>query len=155
MIKVNVITNYNNWFYYLRNPNKYIERKINKLNFKDKKFIKKIFFCTILLSESNEIKKLNKRFRKKNKTTDVLSFPFYKRTELQRKMKNEKEIYLGDIIINLNKIKNKKKIKNFKNEFDKLWIHGLLHLFGYDHKKDKDFLKMTRYEKKYFDIVNG
>ncbi len=80
MIKVNVITNYNNWFYYLRNPNKYIERKINKLNFKDKKFIKKNFFCTILLSESNEIKKLNKRFRKKNKTTDVLSFPFHKRT---------------------------------------------------------------------------
>ena len=155
MIKVNVITNNNNWFYYLRNPNKYIERKINKLNLKDKKFIKKKLFCTLLLSESSEIKKLNKKFRQKNKTTDVLSFPFHKKIDLQNKMKNEKEIYLGDIIINLNKIRNKKKIETFKFEFDKLWIHGLLHLFGYDHKKDKDFLKMARFEKKFFELING
>ena len=57
-------------------------------------------------------------------------------------------------IINLNKIKNKKVLKYFKFEFDRLWIHGLVHLLGHDHKKDKDFLKMRQIEKKYFDIVN-
>ena len=66
----------------------------------------------------------------------------------------EKEIYLGDIIINLNKIKNKKVLKNFKIEFDRLWIHGLLHLFGYDHIKGKDYLKMHQIEKKYFNLIN-
>ena len=97
---------------------------------------------------------LNKKFRKKNKTTDVLSFPFQTKLEFKKKIKREKEIYLGDIIINLNKIKNKKVLKYFKFEFDRLWIHGLVHLLGYDHKKDKDFLKMNQIEKKYFDVVN-
>ena len=65
-----------------------------------------------MLSENNEIKKLNKKFRKKNKTTDVLSFPFYNK-KLINKLKKKKEIYLGDIIINFNKIKNKKNKESF------------------------------------------
>ena len=92
--------------------------------------------------------------KKKNKTTDVLSFPFQTKRELKNILKKEKEIYLGDIIINLNKIKNKKVLKKFKFEFDRLWIHGLVHLLGHDHKKDKDFLKMSHIEKKYFNFVN-
>ena len=66
----------------------------------------------------------------------------------------KKEIYLGDIIINLNKIKNKNIKTSFNEEFDRLWIHGLVHLFGYKHKKDKDFKKMNRIEEKYFNLVN-
>ena len=77
MIKINVITNYLNWFDYIKNPNNYIDRKVKKLNFKNKKFKKNIIFCTLLLSSNKEIRKLNMKFRKKNKTTDVLSFPFY------------------------------------------------------------------------------
>ena len=56
-----------------------------------------------------------------------------------KKIKNKKEIYLGDIIINLNKVRNKKNKNSFIFEFDKLWVHGLVHLFGYDHKKNLDF----------------
>ena len=107
-----------------------------------------------MLSGEKEIKNLNKKFRNKNKATDVLSFPFYTKKELYKRLINEKEIYLGDIIINLSKIKNKKVIKKFKFEFDRLWIHGLVHLLGHDHRKDKDFLKMSKVEKKYFDTVN-
>ena len=70
-------------------------------------------------------------------------------------LKKEKEIYLGDIIINLNKIKNIKNPKNFQKAFDNLWIHGLVHLFGHDHKKEKDFQKMNKIEKKYFSLING
>ena len=154
MIKINVIINNIKWFNYIKNPNNYLNRKLNKLNLKDKTFKKKSIFCTLLLSNDKEIKLLNKKFRKKNKTTDVLSFPFQTKLEFKKKIKREKEIYLGDIIINLNKIKNKKVLKYFKVEFDRLWIHGLVHLLGHDHKKDKDFLKMRQIEKKYFDIVN-
>ena len=68
----------------------------------------------MLLSNTKEIKKLNSKFRKKNKSTDVLSFPFYNKKNLKKKIKNEKEIYLGDIIINLNKIRSKKNMKNFQ-----------------------------------------
>ena len=155
MIKINVITNYNKWFYYIKNPNNYVDRKIIKLNKKNKKFVKNKIFCTLLLSNNKEIKFLNKKFRKKNKETDVLSFPFYTKQELKKKLRKEKEIYLGDIIINLNKIKRGDNLKNFKIEFDRLWIHGLTHLLGLDHKKNKDFLKMDRMEKKYFNFING
>ena len=155
MIKINVITNDINWLNYIKNPNSYLDRKIKKINLKDKKFIKNKIFCTLLLSGSKEIKYLNKKFRKKNRTTDVLSFPFYTKNELKNKLKKDKEIYLGDIIINISKINNKNILNNFKIQFDRLWIHGLVHLFGYDHKKKIDFLKMSNIEKKYFDLINA
>ena len=153
MIKINVITNNFNWYRFIKIPNNYIERKIKKLNFKNKNYKKNIIFCTLLLSNTKAIKKLNSKFRKKNKSTDILSFPFYSKKNLKKKIKNEKEIYLGDIIINLNKIRSKKNIKNFKLEFDKLWIHGLVHLFGYDHKKEKDYRKMNQVEKNYLKYI--
>ena len=154
MIKINVITNHINWFNYIKNPNSYIDKKIIKINLKEKNLSKKIFFCTLLLSNSKEIKYLNKKFRKKNKSTDVLSFPFNTKKILKKEIKTEKEIYIGDIIINLSKIKSKRSLKNFKEEFDRLWIHGLLHLFGYDHKSKKGFQEMSRMEKKFYNSAN-
>ena len=154
MIKINVIINDNNWLNYIRRPNDYINKKISKLNLNTKELKKNHFFCTLLLSGNKQIKHLNKKFRKKNKTTDILSFPFQSKKELKKIFKKDKEIYLGDIIINLNKIQNKKTKKFFNIEFDRLWIHGLVHLFGYEHKKDEDFKKMQRIEKKYYNFVN-
>jgi probable rRNA maturation factor len=154
MIKINVITNNNNWFKYLKKPNFYLDKKIKKLNSKIKEFKKNHIFFTILLSGNKEIKDLNKKFRKKNKATDVLSFPFHTKKELKKKLKEVREVYLGDIVININRIKSKKIKKNFNCEFDQLWIHGLVHLFGHDHKKDNDFNKMKKIEIKYFNLVN-
>ena len=154
MIKINVVTNNIDWLSYIKNPNNYFEKKINKLNLKEKKFKKKNIFFTILLSDNKKIKLLNKKFRKKNKSTDILSFPFQTKTQLHKKLKVEKNIYLGDIIINLNKMKTKKSQKDFKIEFDKIWIHGFVHLFGYDHKKEKEYLEMKKIEKKYLKLLN-
>tara|TARA_B110000444_G_scaffold222824_1_gene225026 strand:+ start:287 stop:751 length:465 start_codon:yes stop_codon:yes gene_type:complete len=153
MIKINVVTKNISWFQFIKNPSNYIDRKIKKLNLKNKSNKKNIIFCTLLLSNNREIKNLNNKFRKKNKSTDVLSFPFYSEKNLKKKMKKEKELYLGDIIINLNKINCKKNINFFKSEFDKLWIHGLIHLFGHDHKKEKDFKKMNKIEKNYLEYI--
>ena len=90
----------------------------------------------------------------KNRYFILFIFPFYTKKELHKRLINEKEIYRGDIIINFNEIKDKKKLKNFKNELNNLWIHGLVHLFGHDHKKEKDFLAMKRIEKKYSSFIN-
>ena len=138
MIKVNIVFSNNSCFRYISNPNTFIKTKVTNLNKKLKKFKKKNIFLTLLFSGDAEIKKLNKRFRNKNKSTDVLSFPFYKKNELKKKLKSDREIYLGDIIVNINKIKNKNNKAYFKSELNKLWIHGLIHLFGYDHIKDKE-----------------
>ncbi len=147
MIKVNVILNNISWKKHLRNPKRFITEKIKLLNKKNKLYKKNILIFSLLLSGSKEIKKLNMKFRKKNKSTDVLSFPSYEKKKLSYKIKREKEVYLGDIIINLNQIKkNDNKIK-FKEEFNKLWIHGLLHLLGYDHKSNMKYLQMQKLEK--------
>ena len=154
MIKINIVSRNKNWLRYINNPQNFFKTKISKFNKKFKKYKKKIVFFTLLLSDDIEIKNLNKKFRKKNKSTDVLSFPFYNKKELVRKLKKDKEIYLGDIIVNLNKIKKKKDKSFFYLEFDRLWVHGLVHLLGYDHKKFKDFNNMIKVEKKFLSYLN-
>jgi len=154
MIKVNVILNNIIWKKYLKNPHSFIDKKIRLLNKKNKLYKKNTLICSLLLSGTKEIKKLNKKFRKKNQSTDVLSFPFHKKNRLDSKIKKEKEIYLGDIIVNLNKIKNKNNKIKFKEELNKLWIHGLVHLFGHRHKKNQDFYTMHKIEEKYLEYIN-
>ena len=153
MIKINTISYNKDWLLYLENPSNFIESESKKLNKNIKKYKKKSIYLTLLLSGNKEIKKLNNQFRGKNKSTDVLSFPFYNKRELKKKLKNEKEIYLGDIIVNLQKVKKKNNKNEFKFEFNKLWIHGLVHLFGHDHKMDKDFYIMSKVEKKYLSYL--
>ena len=84
------------------------------------------------------MKSLNFKFRKKKKPTDVLSFPL--------KNVRKKNFYIGDIAISYEFINKRSKKSNFYIEFDKMWIHGYLHLIGYDHKKLKDYKKMTKKE---------
>ena len=154
MIKINVLFNNINWKKYIKNPQNFLDKKIALINKKNKLYKKKVLIFSILLSGSIEIKKLNKKFRNENKPTDILSFPFHKKKKLNNRMKIDKEIYLGDIIINIDKIKNKNKNIKFKEEFNKLWVHGLVHLFGYKHKKNRDFYYMNRIEKKYLKYIN-
>ena len=153
MIKVNVILNNINWKRYLRNPNRFIDKKIALLNKENKLFKKNTLICSLLLSGPKEIKNLNKKFRKKNKSTDVLSFPFYEKNQLNNKIREEKEVYLGDIIINLSQVKKKNNKAKFKEELNKLWIHGLLHLLGYDHKSNSQYLQMQKLEKKFSYLI--
>ena len=106
MIKINVISKNKNWADYLKNPKKYFNLKAKKLEKSLLKIESDLQF-TILLAGNKEIQYLNKTFRKKNKTTDVLSFPFYNKVELKKLLKKREKLYLGDIIINFYKIKKK------------------------------------------------
>ena len=155
MIKINVILNNISWKKYLKNPKSFIDKKIELLNKKNKLYKKTTLICSLLLSGAKEIKKLNKKFRKKNKSTDVLSFPFYEKNQLNNKIRKEKEVYLGDIIINLSQVKNKNNKIKFEEELDKLWIHGLLHLLGYDHKSNTKYLKMQKLENKFSYLIKN
>ena len=145
MIKIEVLIKDKNWKKYLSNPNRYLNTQAKKINLK-KYFRSKFISISILLTGNNDIKFLNKKFRKKNKTTDVLSFPSYDQNKIRTKLKSQKNLYLGDIALNLYKIDRAK--DKFKSEFDKLWVHGLVHLMGYKHYKNKDFFKMKKIEDK-------
>ena len=113
------------------------------------RFVKKKVSFTILLSNNKNIKKLNKKFRNKNKTTDILSFPSEKKIDIK------KSPYIGDIVVSY-EFMNKPKglsISEFKNKISKIFIHGFLHLLGYDHIKLKDFKKMLVEEEKIYKTV--
>ena len=144
MIKVNVTVNNKSWNKKIKYPKKYLIKKLNKINKIIKFFKKKNITFTILLTNSLNIKKLNKKFRKLNKPTDVLSFPSFSSKNL--KLIKDKKIYIGDVAASYEIINDRSK-KNFLKEFDKVWVHGLLHLIGYDHIKNSDFKKMYKIEK--------
>ena len=148
MIKANLISDHSNWKKILKKPNEYLKKRLNVLS-KSPSFRGKNHEFSILLTNNKEMRHLNNKFRKKNKVTDVLSFPI--------RIIGKRKLYVGDIAISYEIVKSRSKKTNFFLEFDKMWIHGYLHLIGYDHKKTKDFQKMLRKEKlilKYFHKVN-
>ena len=148
MIKANVLSDYSHWKRIINKPNDYLKKRLRKLS-RTSAFKGKNHEFTLLLTNNKEMKILNYKFRKKNTTTDVLSFP--------TRIKNKTNLYVGDIAISYEIIKKRSKGTNFFLEFDKMWIHGYLHLIGYDHKKQSDYEKMVRKEKlilKYFHKIN-
>ena len=145
MTKVNVIIDFSKWNKKISEPKNYIKKKVRKI--KRNKFLKgnnKEF--SLLLTSSKKMKNLNLKFKNKNKSTDVLSFP-----------NNDKFLntdYLGDVAVNFEVVDKRSKNTNFNYEFDRMWVHGYLHLLGFDHKKIKDFNKMSKIEKKILDCFD-
>ena len=135
MISINVFSEEKAWSKRLKNKDIFF-KKICKAFPKKYKFLNKKVTFTLLLSNNKNIKKLNKVFRKKNKSTDILSFP------LDKKIKFSKNTYLGDIIISYNYLDKPRSqdLKSFKNKVTKILIHGFLHLLGFDHKKNNCLL---------------
>ena len=138
---------------------KFWKKKIKKVNIffnslvkifpKKYRFVKKKISLTILLSNNRNIKRLNKKFRNKNKSTDILSFPS------EEKINIKKSPYIGDIIVSyefMNKPKTLSSLE-FKSKVTKIFIHGFLHLLGYDHIKLKDFKEMLIEEEKIYQTI--
>ena len=151
MINVEIVSEYNLWKKNIINPEIYFKKKLKKLTkFKSLNFSSKTF--TILLTNNIKMKYLNNKFRKKNKATDVLSFPFYSVTELKKGKRKKK--YLGDVAISYEFVINRSKLTNFELEFDKLWLHGYLHLLGYNHQNDSDYYKMRKIENKILKFIH-
>ena len=151
MIKVNVEINNQSWHKKIKNPKKYFNIKLKKISKIVKFFKGKNVTFTILLTNSLNMKKLNKKFRNRNKSTDVLSFPFFSTNVL--KLIKKKNFYIGDIATSYEIINYRSKKNNFFLEFDKAWVHGLLHLVGYDHGRNQDYYKMHKIEKRILNSI--
>lgn len=92
------------------------------------------------------IRKLNQKFRKKNKPTDVLSFPLYEAGEARRG-----GVFLGDIVLSVPTVVRQAREhgQTLIEELSFLLIHGVLHLLGYDHEQGRlQALQMQRLENK-------
>ncbi len=148
MININVFSEEKAWSKRIKKKDVFFKKVCNFFPQKYK-FKKKKIELTVLLSNNRNIKKLNKIFRKKNKTTDVLSFPFDEKTKLK------KNTYIGDIIISYNFIDKPKSqnIKSFEKKLIKIFIHGFLHLLKFDHVRNKDYKIMFREEERIYKSV--
>ena len=148
MININVFSEEKNWSKKFRNHDLFFKKICNAFP-KKYKFLNKKVSLTLLLSNNKNIQKLSKSFRKKNKPTDILSFPLFKNVRIF------KQTYLGDIIISYDFINKPKSLntKLFKEKVIKILVHGFLHLLNFKHKKNKDYIKMLKEEKKIYKFI--
>ena len=146
MIKINVVVGFPKWKKKIKNIKNYFKLKQRKFN-NYYNSQKKIMEFTVFLTNNSKMKNLNKKYRKINKPTDVLSFPL--------NIKIKSKIYLGDIAISYEIVNKRSYNSSFVYELDKMWIHGYLHLSGYDHIKNLDFEKMYKKENLIFKQLNS
>ena len=148
MISIEVVLEDKNWSKKIKNADIFFKH-ICKTFPKKYRFLNKKIFFSLLLSNNKNIKKLNKKFRNKDKPTDILSFPF------ESKIKIKNNSYLGDIVISynfMNRPKNQK-INLFKDKVIKTFIHGFLHLLGFDHTQLRDYKKMLKEEQNIYKSI--
>ena len=148
MISIDVVSENNLWSKKIKKADIFFN-SLAKVFPKKYRFIKKKVGLTILLSNNKNIKKLNKKFRNKNKATDVLSFPSEKKINIKNSP------YIGDIVISYDFMNKPKTLSalEFKNKVIKIFIHGFLHLLGYDHIKLKDFKVMLAEEEEIYQTI--
>jgi probable rRNA maturation factor len=102
---------------------------------------------SILFTDDSYIRDLNKTYRGKDKPTNVLSFSGYCKEFLQVLPRTE-SIPLGDIIFALETIRGESIDQNkpFENHLNHLFVHGLLHLLGFDHETEAEAAVMEQLE---------
>ena len=148
MIEIYVFSDEKAWSKKIQKKNIFFKKICNSFP-KKYQFLKKKISLTLLLSNNKSIKKLNKNFRNKNKPTDILSFPLNSKTKISKK------VYIGDIIISYEFMHHHKSQNQdiFKKKVIKTFIHGFLHLLGFDHIKDRDYKKMLKEEELIYQSV--
>ncbi len=138
------------------NQNEEYEKTIEKVIYKcfeEEKLLDSKLIITFTLTTPEEIRKINKKYRKIDKATDVLSFPMFEKQELDEKIKKQDFKYedvLGDIIISIDKVKEQAEEygHSFERELSYMVVHGFYHLMGYDHIEEEDKKIMRPKEEK-------
>jgi probable rRNA maturation factor len=102
---------------------------------------KKKYEIVIRIVDAKEINELNKKFRKKNKPTNIISFNFYPPAGVKTNL-------LGDLVICAPIMRKEAKSQNktFISHWAHITIHGVLHLLGLDHMNKKEAQKMEKLE---------
>ena len=131
-------------------PNEEYEKTIKKVLeecYKTENLTNSKLIITITLTTPEKIRQINNEYRQIDKATDVLSFPMFKKSELDEKIKKQEFLHedvLGDIIISVQKVEEQAKEygHSFERELSYMVVHGFYHLMGYDHIEEKDKIIM-------------
>jgi probable rRNA maturation factor len=102
--------------------------------------------ATLVFTDDEEIRVLNRDYRKHDRATDVLSFHL-------QELAGETDpagrgIELGDIVISVETARRRAHGKRLVSELERLAVHGLCHLFGHDHKKPAEAQVMFALERR-------
>ena len=97
--------------------------------------LKKQYFLEVDLVDDDEIQRINKEYRQIDRPTDVISFAFLDRVNGEISIKNASTVFLGEIVISVDKAEKQAHdyAHSLEREMAFLFVHGLLHLLGYDH----------------------
>ncbi len=130
-----------------------IVKKVLDKCFEEEGLLDSKLIITITFTTPEEIRKINKKYRKIDRATDVLSFPMFEKDELDEKIKNKDFLYedvLGDIIISIDKVREQAEEygHSFERELSYMLVHGFYHLMGYDHIEEEDKKIMRPKEEK-------
>ena len=146
MIKLNFYVQSKNWPRRMSKVTKITNKVIKKKT--DLNFDKNInYYLNIILLNDKKMKKLNLKYKKINKTTDVLTFVSTLKNTNYNKTKYCDIFFSAETI----KLGSKKNKVDFYNHFTHLLVHSFLHINGHIHKRVKDFIKMQKIE---IDILN-
>ena len=131
--------------------NRVLEECFRVENIEDSKL-----YISITLTNPENIRKLNREYRKIDKETDVLSFPMFEKDEIPNLKYLEYEEVLGDIIISIQRVEEQaiEYGHSFERELAYMIVHGFYHLMGYDHIKEEDKLKMRPKEEKILELLD-
>ena len=130
-----------------------IVKKVLDKCFEEEGLLDSKLIMTITFTTPEELRKINKKYRKIDKATDVLSFPMFEKDELDEKIKNGDFPYedvLGDVIISIEKVREQAEEygHSFERELSYMLVHGFYHLMGYDHIEEEDKKIMRPKEEK-------
>ena len=111
---------------------------------------------SLLLTNNQELHFLNNKFRKKDKPTNILSFPSYNKDILFKMIQSKSYVFLGDIAISFEMIYHENRLydKHLMKYFSRILVHGFLHLFGYTHESDNNANIMENLECKIIDAID-
>ena len=134
-----------------------VERVIGQA-FKKENVDKINLYINIILTNPENIKRINKMYRNIDKETDVLSFPMFEKEEIENMKNNGNDIEetLGDIVISIERVKQQAEEygHGFERELSYMLIHGFYHLMGYDHMEEEDKNIMSEKEEGVLSLLN-
>lgn len=140
-------------------PNEEYKKLINKVLtecFRVENMLEYNLYISIILTNPENIRKLNKEYRNIDKETDVLSFPMFEKNEIDSLKNLNHEEALGDIVVSIEKVASQAEEygHSFERELAYMVVHGFYHLMGEDHIKEEDKKVMREKEEVVLNKLN-
>ena len=116
----------------------------------------KNFSINLNLSDDQTVQALNKEFRNMDQPTNVLSFANVDDPFFDDMFESQTDVELGDVIVAYETMLKQAEELNISlhDHFCHLWVHGMLHILGYDHIKEEERLQMEKKEIEILQTLN-